>query len=92
MMEIGNDSKGIIEKFKKIEYPDYEKDKDEFPEWFPDDIILEEKDDGIFKSENSKTIYCKECGSNQFHVSNQNYITILKCNNCEYEVPIRGCW
>lgn len=91
-MEIGSDPKGIIEKFKKLEYPNYEKYKEEFPEWFHDYVILDEKSDGIFKSEACKTIYCKECENNQFYVSNQNYITILKCNNCEYEIPIRGAW
>ena len=56
------------------------------------DIEIEEKDDGLFhigqcyEKEVAKTLFCKKCGDNKFHVGRGNYYTAIKCVNCGWEI------
>lgn len=35
-----------------------------------------------------QTIACKKCGSNQFNVGIAFCLTVIRCVNCEWEIPI----
>lgn len=37
-----------------------------------------------------KTLVCKECGTNKFIVGQCSYMTIIKCEKCEYEICVHS--
>jgi len=56
--------------------------------------VLETKDDGQFQigqtydDKANKTLICKKCGSDKFHVGQGDCYTTIKCPKCKWELGI----
>lgn len=77
----------------KIEIPSVSS-YDCYPENLDVETLLEFDDDGKpmhikqYGELTARKLKCKKCGSKQFTVAQEGYLTVIRCETCKYELII----